>query len=299
MVKKINSEVDSLKFWPNFDKAIFKEILPYGLNVFSFGFFQFSFYNLRPVFLGMQGSPEDVADFRILNGIAGVAMMLANPVMSTLLPSSSRIIANGDKDAYYKLAYSGTMFMTLIISFCCFGLMAVTPELVELYVGKDYLYLVVWLNIWLFFILGNHNQCISSLILAGDDIRAITYISIVSCTVGLVLTWLLIPTYGVGGAIIALAVYMTIQIGFYYLYYWPKVMKIDSLRVFSKSFAPYVIIGLLTALFISFYVHLGFSLVWEILVKEVLFMIAFICLSFCVIPKEDRQYLFQLVLKRG
>lgn len=299
LVKKINSEVDSLKFWPNFDKATFKEILPYGLNVFSFGFFQFSFYNLRPVFLGMQGSPEDVADFRILNGIAGVAMMLANPVMSALLPSSSRIIANGDKNAYYKLAYSGTMFMTLIISFCCFGLMAVTPELIELYVGKNYLYLVVWLNIWLFFILGNHNQCISSLILAGDDIRAITYISIVSCTVGLVLTWLLIPTYGVGGAIMALAVYMTIQIGFYYLYYWPKVMKIDSLRVFSKSFAPYVIIGLLTALFISFYVHLGFSLVWEILVKEVLFMIAFICLSFCVIPKEDRQYLFQLVLKRG
>ena len=96
LVKKINREVKCLKFWPSFDKNTFREILPYGLNVFSFGFFQFSFYNLRPVFLGMQGSPEDVADFRVLNGIAGTAMMFASPVMSALLPSSSRIIANKD-----------------------------------------------------------------------------------------------------------------------------------------------------------------------------------------------------------
>ena len=298
LVKKINREVKCLKFWPSFDKNTFREILPYGLNVFSFGFFQFSFYNLRPVFLGMQGSPEDVADFRVLNGIAGTAMMFASPVMSALLPSSSRIIANKDKTAYYKLAYSGTLFMTLIISFCCFGLMSVAPELIELYVGENYLHLVVWLYFWLFFILGNHNLCISSLILAGSDIRAITYISIFSSIMGLVLTWLLIPIYGVGGAIVALAVYMTSQIGFYYLYYWPKVMEIDSLRVFSRSFAPYAIIGLSTALFISFYVHFGFSLAGEILSKGILFMIVFISLSFCIMSKEDRQYLLQLVMKR-
>ncbi len=115
---------------------------------------------------------------------------------------------------------------------------------------------------------------------------------------GLVLTWLLIPIYGVGGAIVALAVYMTSQIGFYYLYYWPKVMEIDSLRVFSRSFAPYAIVGLSAALFISFYVHFGFSLAGEILGKGILFMIVFISLSFCIMSKENRQYLLQLVLKR-
>lgn len=295
VIHKIRKEVGAISFLPSFDLPTLKEILPYGINVFSFGFFQFSFYNLRPVLLGMQGLPEDVADYRILNGIAGTAMMLASPVMSTLLPSSTRIVASGDRVAYDRLAYSGTAFMTIIISFCSFGLMSVAPELIRVYVGDSYLNLVVWLDIWLFFVLGGHNQCISSLILAGDDIRAITYISIFSCTLGLILTWFLIPHYGVGGAIIALAVYMTSQIVFYYVYYWPKKMNINSWRVFSRSFAPYATIGLLSALLVSFCIHFNTKPIFEIILKGSIFSIIFLPISWFVMVKDDRKYLRQLL----
>lgn len=298
VIHKIKKEVDTISFLPSFDFATLKEILPYGINVFSFGFFQYSFYNLRPVLLGMQGTPEDVADFRVLNGIAGTAMMLVSPVMSALLPSSTRIVATEDRAAYDRLAYSGTAFMTIIISFCSFGLMSVAPELISVYVGDSYLNLVIWLDIWLFFVLGGHNQCISSLILAGDDIRAITYISIFSCVLGLILTWVLIPYFGVGGAIVALAVYMTSQIGFYYMYYWPKVMRIDSWRVFSRSFAPYATIGVLSALLISFNLHFDMEPIIEIILKGGVFSIVFLSVSWIVMAKGDKQYLCQLVRMR-
>ena len=64
-IKKVNPYVS---FIPHFDKDIFKTILPYCLNIFSFGIFQFSVNNLRPVFLGMQDSVTSVVDYRILNG---------------------------------------------------------------------------------------------------------------------------------------------------------------------------------------------------------------------------------------
>ena len=50
-VQKIRKLCPYIKFRPHFDKKIFKEILPYSINIFSFGIFQFSFYNLRQSFL--------------------------------------------------------------------------------------------------------------------------------------------------------------------------------------------------------------------------------------------------------
>lgn len=289
-VRKIRNEMTFISFLPKWDTPSFKEMLPYCLNIFSFSIFQFSFYNLRPVFLGIEGTIESVADYRILNGIIGIVTTLGGAFTGILLPSTSKIVAQENKKAYYRVAYDGTKYISILICFCCFGMMSVGPEVLTLYVGESYLYLIPWFNLWLLCTLGTHNQAISSLILAGSDIRAITYSSIAASVIGLIAAWLLIPLYNIGGVCIAFVLYMVIQIGFYYLYYWPKKMNINSCTVFLKCFIPYVAAGVAIYYIVSI-IPLVYDTFVTFLVKGVLFTIVYMIFTFATLNKGDRAFI--------
>lgn len=295
-IKKIKKEVNYVTFLPKIDWSILKEILPYSLNIFSFSIFQFSFHNLRPVFLGIQGTVESVADYRILNGITGIVAMVGSVFLSVLLPSSSRAVANNNKVAYYKVAYQGTRFITLVLSFCAFGVMSIGRELLGVYVGDDYLYLLPWLNLWLCFTLANHNQGISSLILSGTDIRTLSYMSAFSSIVGMFIAWILIPTYHVGGAVISLAVYCIFQAAFFYFYYWPRKMQINSLRVFTYSFMPFALLGMIVSLII---IPIDLSQnIWIALISKVgLFALTYSLIALFMLGKEDKQVILNIIKK--
>ena len=283
---KIRKETPFISFKPQIDITLLKLMLPYCLNIFSFAIFQFSFYNLRPVFLGIQGSAESVADYRILNGIVGIVTMVGGAFMGALIPSTSKIIAQNNSTAFYKVAYDGTKYISIVLCFCCFGMMAIGKELLTIYVGKQYLYLIPWLNLWLICTLGTHNQSISSLILASDDIRAISYSSVFASLVGLFFAWYLIPLYGVGGTVIAFAIYLLIQLAFYYLYYWPTVMKINSLRIFRYSFFPYVLAGII-AFFFAQVEFLNCKILYlSIFLKGFCFFLIYM-FGICVIMKKE------------
>ena len=272
-----------------FDKETFKEILPYCLNIFSFSIFQFSFYNLRPVFLGMQGSLDSVADYRVLNGIIGIVSMFGGIFMGVLLPSTSKIVAQGNAEAYYKVAYDGTKYISIVLCFCTFGMMTVGSEVITMYVGESFLYLIPWFNIWLLCTLGVHNQAISSLILSGSDIRAITYNTSISSIIGLIVAWFLIPYFEIGGVVIAFAIYIIVQLSFYYLYYWPKKMNIQSGRVFLYSFFPFVMIGVGATVLIDLLINLDGKIVSSFFLKGILFTIIYSIVCFRFLNKEDKK----------
>lgn len=288
-VSKIKKETPFINFFPRIDKVTLKEILPYCLNIFSFSIFQFSFYNLRPVFLGIQGTMESVADYRILNGIIGVVSMFGSVFLNALLPSAAKAVSQNNKEAYYKVAYDGTKYISIVLSFCAFGMMTVGNEVITMYVGKSYLYLIPWFNLWLFCTLGVHNQAISSLILAGTNIRALTYNTCLASILGLIASWFLIPYYQIGGIIIAFIIYLSIQYVFYYFYYWPKKMKIKSKQVFIESFIPYVIIGSIIYFIINRYLDFTYKQVFiSFLIKGIIFAILFFSLCLITTNKMER-----------
>lgn len=291
---KIRKEVPFVSFIPKIDWSTFREMLPYSLNIFSFSFFQFSFYNLRPMLLGMQDTVDTVAEFKILNGIAGVVSMMGGAFIGSLLPSTSRVVAEHDNNAYYKVAYSGTRYVSIIMSLGCFGIISVGTELLTLYVGESYLYLLPWLYLWMITLLCTHNQAISSLILAGSDIRAITYSSVLASILGLVVTWYTIPRYHVGGTVLGYIVYNLIQIIFYYFYYWPKRMAINSTKVFFKCFIPYVMVGCI-AMFTVIFIPICENLLLNGFIKGAIFSIEFIILTFIILPKEDKDSLISVL----
>lgn len=295
-VQKIRKLCPYIKFRPHFDKKIFKEILPYSINIFSFGIFQFSFYNLRPVFLGMQGTPADVSDYRVLNGITSIVMMLGGSFLGVFLPSVTKAVANNNTEAINHVVYDGTKYISLLLCFCSFGVISVAPELLNMYVGPKFAYLSVWLIGWLLLLTLSHNQAISSLILAGSDIRAITYSSIIASVFGLIACWFLIPKYQVGGTVLAYAVYMLIQMGFYYFYYWPRKMKINSWKVFNVCYGPYLLLGAILA-FGCHYINITDNKWIAFFVKGISFAILYGVCSFLLLNKNDKEFFLKIVKK--
>lgn len=292
-ISKIKKLTPFLSFVPKWDPQSIKEMLPYCMNIFSFSLFQFSFYNLRPVFLGIQGTIESVADYRILNGIIGVVTMLGGAFTGILLPSSSKAVANHNKEAYYRMAYDGTKYISILCCFCCFGMMSIGSEVISLYVGESYLYLLPWFNLWLICTLVTHNQAISSLILAGNDIRAISCSSIIASVSGLLVAWFTIPYYNIGGVCISFAVYCIIQLLFYYLYYWPIKMAINSCRVLFYSFLPYLIIG--SALnVLSYYLPSSGIIMLDIFIKGLLFTLVYTMFVWAAITKSDKNFILSI-----
>lgn len=297
-ITKIKKETPFIRFVPKIDMVTLKEILPYSLNIFSFSIFQFSFYNLRPVFLGMQGTMESVADYRVLNGIIGMVTMFGSVFLSALLPSSSRVVSQNNVEAYYKVAYDGTKYISMVLCFCAFGMMSVGKEIIIMYVGETYLYLMPWFNLWLICTLGVHNQAISSLILAGSNIREITYNTCIASTIGLIIAWITIPYYQIGGVIIAFIAYLIVQYVFYYFYYWPKKMNINSKRIFLKSFIPYVIIGYTVYFFINELIIIPGKKVFLIFfIKGIFFVILFFILCFITMNKEEKNRAIKMIIK--
>ncbi len=296
LIHRIKTLCPFVSFKPTLYKKVFREVLPYTLNIFSFGIFQFSILNLRPVFLGIQCTPSEMTDYRVLEGVIRIVLLLGGAFMSVLLPTASRVVAVNDADGQQRLIYQGTKYISIAVCFCCFGMISVSPELLTVYVGKEYLYLIGWLDLWLLTTLCTHNQAISVIILAGSDIRAITYCTIVSSVVGLLICWFTIPAFQVGGTVIGYAVYCTIQLAFYYFYYWPCVLHIDSLRVFMKAFIPYVMIGLAIAVGMRL-VHVV-EMPWiGFLSKGFAFLVLYGVLVVWCLSKEDIMFLKRLTVR--
>lgn len=296
-ISKIKKLCPFVSFKPSFDRNIFKEVIVYSLNIFSFGIFQFSVNYLRPLFLGIESTPDSITEYNVLNGIIGIVLLLGGTFMGVVLPSASKVVAKGDVSSQKRIAYKGTKYISITLCLCCFGMMSIAPEILTAYVGTEYLHLTFWLDLWLISTLCAHNQAISSLILAGSDIRAITYCTLVASVIGLLLCWFLIPVFDVGGTVIAYLIYCLIQILFYYIFYWPKVMGLNSRSIFFKSFFPFVFIGFVIAIGLRL---MPLSLdVWpSIIIKGGTFFLLYVVMTLLFLDNDDKNYFLGVIKRR-
>ena len=258
-IHKIRCLYPYVSFVPRFNRPIFKEILAYSLSIFSFGFFQFSMLNLRPVILGVQSTIESVADYKVLSGIIGMVLTVSSSFFGVMLPSSVKAVAQGNMEAQYRIIYDGTRYVTMVLSLFIFGGVVVGDSLLRVYVGDSFAQLSIWLSIWLLSLFVMHNQAISTIVFANTNLKSVAYMSAFSTLVGLTISWFLSPKYMVGGVVIGYFVYCLTQTLFYYLYYWPRVLHISSWRVFWYCFFPPFICGFIAAsvcLFLLRYVQM-------------------------------------------
>lgn len=296
-INKVRKETSFISFAPKFDLPTFKEILPYSLNIFSFGIFQFSYNHLKAVIVGMQGSIASVTDYGVMSSLAGLISMVGSVFIQALLPASSRIVANGDKDAFDRVTYKGTHFITIVLCFCAFGLMTIDQDLMMVYVGEDFMHLIPWLNIWLVLTVTGNVSCISSLILGGSNIKPLTYSSAVASISAMATCWSSVPYFEAGGAVIGMIVYNGVQQIFYYFYYWRKTLGIDTWRIFIHTDVPFLLMGSVVTAALTYCPH--FENHWvNIFVFGPAFAVIYLIATYFMLDKNDTKYILGLIRRK-
>lgn len=295
LVIKIKKIAPYLSFYPHFDIDTFKEILPYSLNIFSFSIFSILYQSSRSFLLGVESTVGDVADFSILAGIAGIVQSLTGVFCGAILPSSSKAIALKDETAYNKIAYQGTKYVTIFVSFCVFGMCSIASPLLKVYVGDEFLHLTPWLYVFLLTLLSNHILANSSLILGGRNILPLSKMTAVSSLLAISSMWLLIPYYKIGGVVIAMVLYNVMQQLYYYLYYWPRLLHIKSAKILKTSTVPIFFAGGVTCI-MTIIIPLPNNEWILIFCRGILFSLVYSFMIFIFMSKNDLIF-FKNILK--
>ena len=146
-----------------------------------------------------------------------------------------------------------------------------------------------------------HNTPVASLVLSSGKTRFLIYSSATACILSLPITIILAPTLNVGAAVIGYLAYMLIQIGFFYIYYIPKVLKLDSKKIFFSAFSPSVL-GAVIAFAVAFGLEKWIEMpagILGMIIRSAIFTTVFAAFHFLFIIKSaDIEFLRTKLLKR-
>lgn len=232
---------------PSWNGEVMKEIMGYGLAIFAMGIFQFSANNLRPLLLTNYASDgiEVLTDYRVLQTITTLIMAIGGIFNQVLLPSTSRMYAENDQAGIAKTVYEGTKYITIVLSFIVFLIIINADKILGIYMGPEYVQLTPWLIIWLLTVLVSlHIAPVASLVLSGGKTRPLVFSSATACILSIPVTIVFADSLNVGAAVIGFFAYILMQIGFYYVYYTPRILKLNGRRIFWKSFMPATMTGI-------------------------------------------------------
>lgn len=290
---------------PKWDGPAFREILNYSLAIFVMGLFQLTANHLRPLLLGRYANDISVlTDYRVIQTIAMLIVAFAGVFMQVLLPSASKLYAEQNQQRLESMVYNGTKYITVFLSFMVFILVVNASNILTLYMGDGYEALSLWMALWLVTVLlYAHNTPVASLVLSTGKTKFLVYSSATSCILSLPVTALLAPQYGVGAAVIGYFFYIVLQIAFYYVYYIPKVLKLDSSRIFMGSFLPATAGGVLAAgvtYFAAPYLKITDSFA-ALIVHSLIFSVLFglYIVLFVMRPKEISELKNKLISKKA
>jgi O-antigen/teichoic acid export membrane protein len=288
---------------PKWDLPIFKEIIGYSTAIFLMGIFQLTANELRPILLARYASSLDVlTDYRVIQTIAMLVISFGSIFLQVLLPSASKAYAEGNAAKIERMVLEATRYISIFLCFVVFILILNSRDLLGMYMGPDYLYLSPWLNLWLLTVLLNmHNTPVASLVLSSGKTKVLIFSSAISCIISLPITIVLAPTMNVGAAVLGYLVYMSIQIGFFYVYYIPKVLYLSSWKILSTSFFPALLVGLLSfggAFGLQSWLALGDSEWVKMLVNSGLFTLLFLVFVGAFLIRSEEQQLLRAFVQR-
>ncbi len=289
---------------PRWHGSAFREVLNYSLAIFLMGLFQLTANNLRPLLLGKFASGLEVlTDYRVIQTIAMLIVAFGGVFMQVLLPSASKAYAEGNQQRIERMVFEATKYISVFLSFVVFALILNADEILHLYMGAGYSNLSLWLSLWLLTVLlSMHNTPVASLVLSTGKTRFLVYSSAVACIVSLPITVIFASRLQVGAAVVGYLVYMVLQIGFFYVYYIPNVLKLDGMRLFTRAFLPATVGGILAAI-IGWYAAQALPVpggYGTVIVNSAIFAAVYVLyLLVFVVKPTDIRYLRETLMGKG
>lgn len=238
--------IDSLKpawYWKDF-----KIVITFSLSIFALSLFQMTATQSRPILLSMFSihGASAVADFRIIEVIPQLIIMIGGTFSGIFLPKTSEMVARNDETAIHNFAYKWTTYTTIVIVMMCFPFILCAKEVLSAYVGTEYSYLSKWLIIWCITVLIQmHTTPGNALVLAYGKTKLLVIVTAIACLLSMILNIWLCKYFDVGSAIIAYFIYTLIIIGLYYVSFYKKLLGLSRLKLFKSFLRPVLVAVLL------------------------------------------------------
>ena len=236
---KTDKLIDSFKpawYWDDF-----KVVITFSISIFALSLFQITATQSRPILLSMfaQDGASAVAEFRILEVVPNLIIMIGGAFSGIFLPQASIMVAKNDQNAMQEFAYKWTTYTTAIVAFMCFPFILCAKEVLSAYVGSEYSNLSPWLIISCVCVLIQiHTTPGNALVLAHGETKLLVKVTAVACLFSMILNIALCRYFDVGSAIIAYFIYVCIIIGLYYVSFYKKLLNLSRLKLLKCFIAP-------------------------------------------------------------
>lgn len=234
--------VDTIR--PGFYWRDFRIVLTFSLSIFALSLFQVTASQSRPIILSIfaENGADVVADFRILEVIPQLIIMIGGTFSSIFLPQSSQLIANGDYKKIVDFSMKWTNLTTIIVASLCFPFILCANEVISAYVGSKFVYLSPWLIAWCFIVLVQmHPIPCYSLIIAKGKTKKLVGLMAVSCVLSIIINASLCSILSVGSAIIGYGTYVLIVMTSYYIAFYKQYLNLPRWKILWTFLKPTII----------------------------------------------------------
>lgn len=239
---KKNKLIDSFK--PSWYWNDFKVVFIFSLSIFALSLFQVTATQSRPILLSIFASngASAVADFRIIEVIPQLIIMIGGTFSGIFLPKTSEMVAKNDNKAMRDFAYKWTTYTTVIVAIMCFPFILCASEALSAYVGKEYAHLAKWLILWCVTVLVQmHTTPGNALVLAKGETKLLVKVTSIACVASMFINVFLCGYIEVGSAIVAYFLYVLIIVGLYYVSFYKKLLHLSRFKLFKSFFVPTLI----------------------------------------------------------
>ena len=251
----------------------FKIVLTFSLSIFALSLFQMTSTQSRPIILSIfaDNGAEAVADFRIMEVVPQLIIMICGTFSSIFLPKASELVANRNQNEIEKFAYKWTIFTTILANCICFPVLIGGGNVITAYVGHGYEYLAIWLFVWTACVLLQiHSTPTNSLILAYGKTKVMVYVTASACVISMAINAYLAKTFSVGSAVIGYTVYIIIALFSYYGFYYKKTLHVSNKKI-ALSFLSPTSCGVIAACLVCYFlgnleVHVVTARISELLI---------------------------------
>lgn len=272
---KKDNLIDTLKpatYWRDF-----KIVFSFSLSIFALSLFQVTATQSRPILLSIFSTDGAgaVADFRIIEVIPQFIITVCGTLTSIFLPKSSEMLIKSSKIEIQNYIKKWTTKTTVLVCIFCFPFIVGAKNILGAYVGSDFVYLSVWLQLWcLFLIIQMHSTPAFSFVLSHGKTKVLVYTTAVACILSMIVNSVLCNVIPVGSAVVGYIVYMLCLIGVYYGYLYRKYLALDGWQIFTSFLKP-MLIGLFCCI-VPIYFNIDNMISTDVLNSRMVFVLEFL-----------------------
>lgn len=194
----------SLKAFTISELDIKRHVKP-AFEIFVFNLVTSIYLNLDTVMVGFIKNTAAVGFYTAASKLSHLLLSLVVSLGTVLLPRSSNLIQHGQMEEFAKLAKKSYNFVLLIAFPLCFGLIVLSPTLIRLFSGDDFLPAIRTLQIIspIIIMIGISNLIGLQVLYPLNKIKIVTISTCVGAAVNFTLNCILIPLWSQDGAAVA------------------------------------------------------------------------------------------------